>query len=138
MGTGLVGELLAARGFADLASIDISQGMLDAADTKGVYLERRRMELGTLLDFPTDHFDAVLCIGSFGPGHAPASSLDELIRATKPGGAFPFNIPAGFASKSEELVAVGAWELVSVSDDFPPMPGGEPDVLANIWHYRVR
>jgi SAM-dependent methyltransferase len=144
VGTGLVGALLAPRGFADMTGIDISQGMLDVAAQKGVYKELHHMELGLPLDFPSDHFDATICIGSFGPGHAPASSLDELIRVTKPGGTFMFNIPIGYAStgvfdaKVATIIATGAWELVSAGDDFPPMPISEPDVLTNIWHYRVR
>jgi SAM-dependent methyltransferase len=127
-----------------MTGIDISQGMLDVAAQKGVYKELHRMELGLPLDFPTGHFDATICIGSFGPGHAPASSLNELILVTKPGGDFVFNIPTGYASTSvfdsevAELIASGAWEFGSISDDFQPMPQGEPEVLINIWHYRVR
>lgn len=136
VGTGLVGAALAPRGFDDMTGIDISQGMLDIAAEKGVYKALHRMELGLPLDFPSDHFDATICIGSFGPGDAPASSLDELIRITKPGGTFMLNYPAGYASAG--VFANKVAELVAVGDSFQPMPTGEPDIFTNIWHYRVR
>ena len=29
------------------------------------------------------------------------------------------------------------WEVVDVSDDFQPLPIGEPEVLHQVWVYRV-
>jgi len=74
-----------------------------------MYLELRRMEIGRLLDFPMDRFGAVLCIGSFGPGRAPASSLDESILVTKPDGTFLSSIPDRFfQAKPAATSSVGA------------------------------
>ena len=45
-----------AAGFARIVGIDMSQGMLDAAQAKGIYGELQRAVLGESLDFPDDHF----------------------------------------------------------------------------------
>ena len=44
------------------------------------------MVMSEKLDFPSDSFDAVVTVGVLTVGHAPASSLDELVRITSPGG----------------------------------------------------
>lgn len=143
VGTGLIGALMAPIGYANITGIDISQGMLDEAAKKDAYVSLKRMEWGLPLDFPDNAFDAVISAGSCGPGHAPPSSLDELVRITRPSGDFMFSFPAGIAAgqpfrdKADELVVEGRWELVSLGDPFAPMPVGEPEVLTNIWHYRV-
>ena len=76
-GTGLVGKSLHELGYRELVAMDLSQGMLDEAHKKGVYLELRRMVMGETLDFPTDHFDGVVSVGVLTVGHAPASSLER-------------------------------------------------------------
>ena len=82
VGTGLVGEALAAAGLRRIVGIDMSQGMLDAARAKGLYQELRQAVLGEPLDFPDGRFDACFCIGTLTLGHAPAKSLQELVRVT--------------------------------------------------------
>ena len=44
----------------------------------------------------------------------------------------------GFREKQEQLVAAGKWELAEVTDEFHGMPKGEPDVLFQVWVYKVR
>ena len=77
-GTGLVGVILAQKGYRDIVAMDLSTGMLEEAKKKNVYREFHQMVMGETLDFPTDSFDAVISIGVMTVGHAPASSLDEL------------------------------------------------------------
>ena len=86
VGTGLVGERLVDAGYRGLQGIDLSPGMLQVAGGKALYRELRRMTLGEALDFPDDRFDAVISVGVFTTGHAPASAFDELTRITKEGG----------------------------------------------------
>ena len=85
-GTGLMGEMLAKQGYQNIVALDLSQGMLDEARKKNVYLAFHCMVMGEILDFETDSFDAVVSVGVLTVGHAPASSLDELVRVTKAGG----------------------------------------------------
>ena len=142
-GTGLVGQRLAAAGYADLHAIDLSPGMLAVARGKSVYRELRRMTLGAPLAFPDDTFDAVVAVGVFTTGHAPPVAFDELVRITKPRGVIVFSLRTGeledaFARHFAVLDAAGKWCLAERSGRFQPLPEEEPDVTHRVWVYRVR
>ena len=142
-GTGLVGELLAKQGYTNLVAIDLSLGMLEKAREKDAYRELHRMVLGETLDFPTASFDAVISVGVLTLGHAPASSLDELIRVTKPGGYIVYTLRPdvyrdhGFKQKHDALEAEGKWMLAQVSEEFQTLPKGEPNTYHQVWIYQV-
>lgn len=141
-GTGLVGALLAKRGYSDLIAMDLSHGMLEEARKKNAYREFHRMVLGEPLDYPTDSFDAVISVGVLTVGHAPASSFDELVRITSPGGYIIFSLrpdvyrDSGFKEKQDSLEAAREWKLVEVSEEFQPLPKAEPDVYHQVWAYQ--
>ena len=143
VGTGLVGEALKAAGFSRIVGIDMSQGMLDAAEAKDIYAELYRAVLGEPLDFSDDHFDATFCIGTLTLGHAPASSLEELVRVTRPGGPIVFTLMTsiyesqGFKETQERLEAAGRWQLVEAERKIHILPKGEPELEHDIWVYRV-
>ena len=142
-GTGLVGVELNRLGYADIEAMDMSSGMLEQASAKGVYGALHQMVMGETLGFDTDTFDAAIGVGVLTVGHAPASSLDELVRVIKPGGCVAFTLRPdiyeenGFRAKQEQLVSDGKWELVEATDAFYGMPKGEPDVQFQVWIYRV-
>ncbi len=142
-GTGLVGELLAKQGYNNLVAMDLSPGMLEEARKKNAYREFHQMVMGEPMDYPTDSFDAVVSVGVLTVGHAPASSFDELIRITKPGGYIVFSLrpdvyrDSGFKEKQDSLQAAGKWKLAEVSKEFQPLPKGEPDVYHQVWVYKV-
>ncbi len=142
-GTGLVGVILAEMGYGDMVAMDLSPGMLDEARKKNVYQDFHVMVMGETLDYETDSFDAVVTVGVLTVGHAPASSLDELVRVTKPGGHIVFSLRPdvyegnGFRERQDELAAQGKWQLAEVTDEFHPMPKGEPEVTHRVWAYRV-
>ena len=143
-GTGLVGVELNRLGYSDIEAMDMSRGMLDTAGAKRVYGALHQMVMGEPLDFETNRYDATIGVGVLTLGHAPASSLDELVRVTKQGGYIAFTLRPdvyeqnGFREKQEQLVADGKWELAEVTDEFHGMPKGEPDVLFQVWVYKVR
>jgi SAM-dependent methyltransferase len=143
-GTGLVGQCLAANGYHSLVAMDLSQGMLEAAREKNIYDEFHQMVMGEPLDFPSDSFDAVVSVGVLTVGHAPADSLDELARITRPAGHVVFSLrpdvyeTAGFKEKQQELESSGIWELVEVTEEFQPLPKGEPEVYHQVWVYRIK
>lgn len=142
-GTGLVGELLARQGYNNLVAMDLSIGMLEEARKKNAYREFHQMVMGESLNYDTDSFDAVISIGVLTVGHAPASSFDELIRITKPGGYIVFSLrpdvyrDSGFKDKQDALESEGKWKLVEVSEKFQPLPKGEPDVYHQVWVYQL-
>ncbi len=142
-GTGLVGQCLHNLGYRNLTAMDLSQGMLEVARQKNIYQGLDQMTMGETLGYASDRFDASVVVGVFTQGHAPASSLDELVRVTKPGGHIVFSLrtdthrESGFREKQEALAAAGRWQLVEVTDTFQPLPKGEPEVLHQIWVYQV-
>lgn len=142
-GTGLVGELLTRQGYNNLVAMDLSAGMLEEARKKNAYREFHQMMMGKPLNYATDSFDAVISVGVLTVGHAPASSFDELIRITRPGGYIVFSLrpdvyrDSGFKEKQDALESEGKWKLVKTSEEFQTMPKGEPDVYHQIWAYQV-
>ena len=142
-GTGLIGELLFAQGYRELVAMDLSKGMLEEARKKNIYKEFHQMVMGEPLDFQTDWFDAVISAGALTEGHAPADSLDELVRITKPGGHIIYTLRtdlyegAGFKEKNNSLVQLGKWTLVEKGDEIQGMPKGEPDIYLQAWIFEV-
>ena len=142
-GTGLVGELLAGLGYRDIVAMDLSLGMLEEARKRKAYRELRQMAMGESLDFPTDSFGAVISVGVLTVGHAPASSFDELVRITKPGGYIIFTLRpdvyenGGFRERQTALESAGRWKVVEVGERFKALPKGEPDVDHQVWVYQV-
>ena len=142
-GTGLVGLALAEHGFQNLTAMDLSDGMLKEARDKNVYKKLDQMVLGEPLSNETDSFDAVISVGVMTLGHAGPESFEELLRITKPQGHIVFTIRTdvylknGFKEKQEEMESKKLWEIVDVSDEFHPLPTGEPEVLHQVWVYRV-
>ena len=134
-GTGLVGEILASMGYRRMVAMDLSQGMLEEARKKGVYEDFHQMVMGETLDYETGSFDAVITVGVLTVGHAPASSLDELVRVTRPNGHIVFSLrpdvyeSSGFRERQDELESQGKWQLVERTEEFQPMPKGEPEVM---------
>ena len=142
-GTGLVGEQLKGRGFTNVEALDLSLGMLEEARKKDAYTAFHQMTLGETLDFPDGAFDATICVGVLTLGHAPARSLRELVRVTRAGGHLVFTLRPdvyennGFREVQDELAATGRWGLEEVSEPLASLPKGEPDVVFQMWVYRV-
>lgn len=141
-GTGLLGAELLDAGYTAIDGLDLSPSMLAEAERKRIYRELTEATLGERLPYETDAYDAAVAAGVLTTGHAPASSFDELVRATRPGGHVVFTLrsdqsPPGFDQKIAELLERGRWELVERGDEFQAMPIGEPEVLVRVWAFRV-
>ncbi len=142
-GTGLVGECLHELGFHNLTAMDLSLGMLEVARNKNIYQSLDQMTMGETLGYATDQFDASVVVGVFTMGHAPASSLDELVRVVKSGGHIVFSLRPdtylenGFKEKMDALESAKLWELVEATDTYQPLPKGEPEVLHQVWVFQV-
>jgi MFS family permease len=141
-GTGLLGVALAEDGFTHVDALDLSTGMLAEAARKHVYGDLRAGRLGDELEYDSGTYDAVVSAGVLTTGHAPAQSLDELVRITRPGGHLIFTLradqlPPGFERKIAELEEAERWTLVECGDEFQALPRGEPEVLVRVWVFRV-
>ncbi len=140
-GTGIMGEIMSLLGYPELVAMDLSRGMLEVAEQKGVYREVRRMVMGEHLDFPDEKFAGTLAVGVLSVGHAPPDSFDELVRCTRAGGYIIFSVRAdaeGFREKQDELERAGKWRLTEETAPFVSLPLGEPDIKHKIFVYRVK
>ena len=138
VGTGLGGPYLEALGYTGLAGTDMSDQMLEIARRRGCYDDLQQAVLGETLPWPDDHFAAFISAGVFTQGHAPSSSLDELVRITRPGGYAIFNIRQsvfedyGFADKLAEQEAAGLIKPIEVSPPFAGFVYDKDDILGFI------
>ncbi|MCR9113962.1 MAG: class I SAM-dependent methyltransferase [Rhodobacteraceae bacterium] len=142
-GTGLVGETLMLMGYHHITGCDLSPEMLARAQKTGAYADLEQADMGAALPFPDDHFAGFVCVGSFGPGHAPPATLTHLARVTRPSGYGVFNLleasfkEQGFPEVMERLAADGAWEIAHTSPPFLPFLAGEPDLWSRIYVVRM-
>lgn len=142
-GSGLTGPLLAALGYRDIEGLDFSVDMLRLAETRGAYSKLTQAELGKALPWPDGHFSAFFSTGVFTEGHAPASSLDELVRITRSGGHAIFTVrdvvlqKGGFREKFTALEAAGHWVPVEESPPFRAFAIAEPHVLVQAFVFRI-
>lgn len=141
-GTGIMGGLLAALGYAPIDGFDASGGMLARAAEREVYRELRQGLLGTPLAYEDDAFAATVAAGVFTQGHAPLDGLDELVRATRPGGHIVFSIARSylgetFAAKARELEAAGRWRPVDASARYDSTPLSDDVLTAQVFAFAV-
>lgn len=142
-GTGLVGEALSVLGYDRIIGCDLSPGMMDLAAKRGGYAELVQQDMSDFFQWPDAHFAAFICIGCFAPGHAPAESLREMVRITRPGGVGVFSIldinleERGFGPTMRDLTEAGNWRILEQTRSFRPYVIDEPDVLANLYAVEV-
>ena len=140
-GTGVLGEILKALGYANLHGLDASVGMLEIAGLKRNYRDLRQQFLGEPLDYDSDNFALVASSGVFTQGHAPLDGLDELLRITRSGGHLVFSIArtyldGPFDAKRRQLEETGAWRLVAASERYNSAPL-EDELIAQVYVFEV-
>lgn len=121
-GTGLVGEQLAESGCAAIDGLDYSPDMLDQAREKNVYRDLFVADLNAPLDIDTDHYAAIICVGTFTLGHVGPGALNEFVRIARPGAPIVFTVrtewwkQSNFAAHVEALTAAGRWQRESLEE----------------------
>jgi predicted TPR repeat methyltransferase len=142
-GTGMSGPYLRALGYTNIDGLDFSEEMLALAAARGAYRDLRRATLGETLPWPDNHFAAFFSTGVFTEGHAPASSLDELVRITRPGGHAIFTVrdtvlqSGKFREQFSALEKVGRWRPVEESPPFRAFAVAEPEVLVQAFVFEI-
>ena len=142
-GSGMSGPIVRALGYDEVEGLDFSPDMLRLAGTRGAYSRLTQAELGKPLPWEDGHFAAFFSTGVFTEGHAPASSLDELVRITRPGGHAIFSVrdsvqhEHGFRAKFAELEAAGRWAPVEESPPYRAFLIAEPEVLVQAFVFRI-
>lgn len=141
-GTGIMGELMSALGYSNITGFDASKGMVAHAAAKGIYQDLSYGLLGEPLGYGDNEFTATVASGVFTQGHAPLDGLDELIRATRPGGHIVFSIgPAyigdNFNNKTQSLEDAGKWRKVDASGRYDSTPLGDDVLMAQVFAFAV-
>ncbi len=141
-GTGLAGETLSLLGYSDITGCDLSPEMIERAARTGVYQSFEHADMGASLPFADGQFAGFVCVGSFGPGHAPPSTLTHLARVMRPGGIGVFNllegtyVDQGFPPVIDDLVGAGTWEVIYTTPPFLPFLLAEPDLWSRAYVVR--
>ena len=118
-GTGLVGLELKNLGFSNFDGIDISQEMIDIAQSRG-YNSLFLGNLNKSLPIGSNSYDAALCVGVFTHGHVGPERLSELVRIVKPAGIICFTInenvyeSQGFDIAIKHLESINVWEVLDI------------------------
>ena len=118
-GTGLVGLELKNLGFSNFDGIDISQEMIDIAQSRG-YNSLFLGNLNKSLSIDSNSYDAALCVGVFTHGHVGPERFYELIRIVKPEGIICFTINEdvyesyGFDIAIKHLGFINVWEILDI------------------------
>ncbi len=121
----------------------VPEGTAPILDEKNLYADLQQATLGETLNFPDNHFGAVLSSGVITAGHAPANSFEELTRITRPGGTIIFSfreqppMDPAYRIMLDKLETEGIWQHEFATPDFYGMPYGEPEVVSSIQVYRV-
>jgi predicted TPR repeat methyltransferase len=142
-GTGLSGPYLKALGYDHIEGLDMSAEMLRLARGRNVYRALKQADLGGQLPWADGHFAAFLSTGVFTEGHAPASSLDELVRITQRGGHAIFTVrdtvleTGGFRAMFDRLEKARRWRPIEESPPFRAFAVGEPEVQVQAFVFEV-
>lgn len=122
-GTGLVGEAIiniVPRDLVDIIGGDISQDMIDIAESKSIYTDLRTVNLKELLPYKAESFDSVLSAGVFLDGHCGPECLPHLFRVLKKKGYFIATVRHDSYKKDEEewkkAISEGGCTLIEAVD----------------------
>lgn len=97
-GTGVVGQVLAAKGVGAIDGVDISPEMLAGSRAKrrddGTPVYRHLIEADLTATVPVEEgtYASVISVGAFTHGHLGPDAIDELLRIASPGAAFALGI----------------------------------------------
>lgn len=141
-GTGIVGTALSILGYGPVTGVDLSPAMLAGAAKRGAYAALDEGDL-TALPYADGRFATTVCVGAFGPGHAPTEALDELVRVTAPGGHFVFSVRAdtwvdqGFEAAIARLESAGRFRELERTAPFRVYLLNDMDLSAIAFACRV-
>ena len=124
-GTGLLGDWLGIMGFAPVEGLDLSEGMLAVARSKGAYARLHQLALGRDLPFADGAFAGVISTGVFTTGHVGIEGVPELVRITALGGPIVLTVKTtlwegGFGAALDKMAGVTVAER---TEPYVSMPG---------------
>ncbi|XP_013091245.2 ubiquinone/menaquinone biosynthesis C-methyltransferase UbiE-like isoform X3 [Biomphalaria glabrata] len=81
-------EQLSKLGYSNIDAVDASEGLLNVANSKGLYgrIVCQLVGHGQAMPFDDKTYDMVVICGAMGENHIPKAALPDIIRVVKPGG----------------------------------------------------
>ena len=119
-GTGLVGQELQKAGYLHIDGLDISTAMLAEAKAKNIYGRLIEGDMQQRTSVKDAAYDAVICAGSFAPGHLGPECYPEFIRMVRPGGPIVIfmngahYVEDGYEAQIRKLEKEGAWAVIGI------------------------
>ncbi len=141
--TGLCGDYLTRLGYWNIEGVDNSIFMIDEARRRNVYGKLMQSSSSHRLDFPDNHFDAVICATGLLTEDSDPDLLLEMARVTKRMGVVIFaTLPGHYLderlkTKVRNMQEEGLWQLMSITDGFTLQNSLEINVLGQVWVYGV-
>ena len=119
-GTGLVGQELQEAGYVHIDGLDISTAMLAEAKAKNIYRRLIEGDMQKQTSIEDAAYDAVICAGSFAPGHLGPECYPEFIRMVRPGAPIVIfmngahYVEDGYEAHIRKLEDAGAWTVIGI------------------------
>jgi SAM-dependent methyltransferase len=119
-GTGLVGQELQKSGYANIDGLDISTAMLAEAKAKNIYGRLIEGDMQKRTPVEDEAYDAIICAGSFAPGHLGPECYPEFIRMARPGSPIVIfmngahYVEDGYEAHIRKLEDEGAWSVIGI------------------------
>jgi predicted TPR repeat methyltransferase len=141
-GTGILGEILPALGYPKIDGFDASAGMLALAAKKNLYRDLKFGVLGERLDYEDNSYAGATASGVYTEGHAPLSSLNELVRVVQPGGYIVFSVARIYLgeqieAKAKQLEDADKWRRAGTSTLYDSTPFDNKAIMAQIYAFEV-
>lgn len=109
-GTGISGLALKSAGFTEVTGSEVNARMLEKARARdGVYRETMLVNLDNPFDFAPGRFRHMTAMGVIATGHAPASTIRDILAKLLPSGLLVFSLndhTLGFSEYPETVDAV--------------------------------
>lgn len=129
VGTGILGQSLASKGYSNVCGVDISMGMLVVAANRHSYENLIQADV-TRLPFVDAAFAGVISTGVFTTGHVGVKGLDELLRVTQAGGVIVLTVKSTLweteiDERISDLESIGRIRVLELTTQYVSMPSVE-------------
>ena len=92
-GTGISGMALEAAGFTHVTGSEVNAAMLEKARARGsIYQNLMLVDVDNPFDFDVGTYRYITAMGVIATGHAPASTIEDVLAKLEPGGLFVFSL----------------------------------------------
>lgn len=92
-GTGISGLALKEAGFTCVTGSEVNAPMLEKARARpGIYADLMLVDIDNPFDFPRGKYRHITAMGVIATGHAPASTIEDVLEKLNPGGMLVYSL----------------------------------------------